>query len=56
MWLKAWREKYDDDTKHFNDFPSPYYLIDQMLDEYRLHADTATPLDQHACDGPNCTE
>lgn len=25
-------------------------------DEYRLHADTGTPLDQHACDGPHCPD
>lgn len=53
-WLRRWRDRYDDDTKRFNDFGSPYWLLDSMLDDYRLHADTGTPLDQHACEGPNC--
>jgi hypothetical protein len=46
-WLKQARD--------FNDFDTLRYLIiDELLDDYRLHADTGTPLSEHACDGPTC--
>ena len=32
---------------------STYNAVDGLLDEYRLHADTGTPLDQHVCEGGN---
>lgn len=31
-------------------------VLDNLLDDYRLHADTGTPLDQHACYGPHCCD
>lgn len=32
---------------------STYNAVDGLLDDYRLHADTGTPLDQHCCEGGN---
>lgn len=47
-WLKAQRDEYEVRS-------SPqWHALDEVLDTYRLHADTGTPLDQHACDGPHC--
>lgn len=47
-WLKAQRDEYEVRS-------SPQWgALDEALDTYRLHADTGTPLDQHACDGPHC--
>ena len=43
-WLKAQRDQY---SEHHD---AQWDLIDGLLDEYRLHADTATPLDQHCCE------
>ncbi|MFE7462349.1 hypothetical protein ACWFMI_24820 [Nocardiopsis terrae] len=47
-WLKAHRDAADDWT------PTKA-TIGHLLDEYRLHADTGTPLNQHACEG-NCAD
>jgi hypothetical protein len=46
-WLKQRRDGY---------VPSDagWVVLDYALDNYRLHADTGTPLDQHACEGPYC--
>jgi hypothetical protein len=42
-WLKRWRDVQGDPAEHAYD---PFWgLLDQMLDDYRLHADTGTPLD-----------
>jgi hypothetical protein len=49
-WLKAQRDRFED---HYGRLPG-WYQIDDVLDQYRLHADTGTPLDQHACSGPHC--
>lgn len=41
------------------DGPSPrwdYLALDYLLDDYRLHADTGTPLDEHVCDGGQCDD
>lgn len=46
-WLKARRDEGLADTIIWE-------AIDTLLDDYRLHADTGTPLGEHACDGPNC--
>lgn len=44
-WLKAQRDEYDRTS-------SPqWHALDGALDEYRLHADTGTPLNQHTCEG-----
>lgn len=43
-WLKAGRDQYPPESNH-------YMAMDLLLDDYRLHADTGTPLDRHACDG-----
>lgn len=46
-WLKEWRDRYDPEV-HVQ-----WHSLNQMLDEYRLHADTGTPLDEHVCEGGN---
>lgn len=46
QWLKARRDRHREQT-------DDWCHIDELLDEYRLHADTGTPLDQHACEGGN---
>lgn len=44
-WLKACRDD------HSRDHDTQWDVIDQLLDTYRLHADTGTPLDEHVCEG-----
>lgn len=44
-WLKAQRDASAD--------PAEWQAMDGLLDLYRLHADTGTPLDQHACEAGN---
>lgn len=52
-WLKAQRDQLVDGY----DSPSPdWYALDAVLDDYRLHADTGTPLGEHVCDGGNCDD
>lgn len=46
QWLKAQRDEFERGD-------SVWPVLDYLLDEYRLHADTGTPLDQHACEGGN---
>jgi hypothetical protein len=41
-WLRDQREQAD---------PSTWHTINNLLDRYRLHADTKTPLDMHVCRG-----
>lgn len=41
-WLRDQREQAD---------PIAWHIIDGLLDTYRLHADTGTPLNEHACSG-----
>ena len=36
-WIKKWRETFGDKSPQ-------WYAIDDMLDDYREHADTGTPL------------
>ncbi|MFJ5644095.1 hypothetical protein [Streptomyces sp. NPDC093223] len=43
-WLKAQRDEFERDG-------TPWPVIDYLLDEYRLHADTGTPLSEHVCEG-----
>jgi hypothetical protein len=43
-WLKAQREA-------AADYPQAYQAADGLLDLYRLHADTGTPLSEHVCEG-----
>lgn len=47
QWLKAQRDQYED---RYGYSPA-WYTVDAVLDAYRLHADTRTPLDQHVCEG-----
>jgi len=47
-WLKAQRNRFDE--RHDTDWD----VLDHVLDTYRLHADTRTPLNEHACDGAWC--
>ncbi|MEV0556304.1 hypothetical protein AB0I27_22980 [Streptomyces sp. NPDC050597] len=41
-WLRDQREQAD---------PIAWHIIDGLLDSYRLHADTRTPLQEHVCSG-----
>ncbi|MFD0405553.1 hypothetical protein [Kitasatospora sp. NPDC127116] len=43
QWLKAQRDACIGHATTYN-------AIDGLLDQYRLHADTGTPLDQHTCE------
>jgi hypothetical protein len=44
QWLRAQRDE-------FEPCDSQWDVIDNVLDQYRLHADTGTPLDEHCCEG-----
>lgn len=45
QWLKAQRDEYEVRS-------SPQWAtLDEVLDTYRLHADTGTPLGEHVCEG-----
>lgn len=46
-WLRAHRDRYVDSYGRTR----AWYLFDDLLDQYRLHADTATPLGEHVCEG-----
>lgn len=50
VWLKAHRDRQIDEYGQTRS----WHLLDGLIDDYRLHADTGTPLGQHACDGPHC--
>lgn len=47
-WLKTQRDQYD---SHGANDHEVYDLLDGLLDQYRLHADTGTPLSGHVCEG-----
>jgi hypothetical protein len=47
QWLKAQRDAHAD---QYGRTPA-WYTLDDLLDAYRLHADTGTPLGQHVCEG-----
>jgi hypothetical protein len=44
QWLKTQRDA-------AADYPEAYQTADGLLDLYRLHADTRTPLTEHVCEG-----
>lgn len=44
QWLKQQRDQYHEPN-------DDWILLNELLDQYRLHADTGTPLDQHVCEG-----
>lgn len=46
-WLKARRDEHRD---QYGATPA-WFLLDDLLDLYRLHADTGTPLGEHLCEG-----
>jgi hypothetical protein len=46
-WLRAERDQHED---HYGRTPS-WYAVDDVLDRYRLHADTGTALTEHVCEG-----
>jgi hypothetical protein len=46
-WLKAARDVHSD---RYGVTPA-WFVLDDLLDSYRLHADTGTPLTEHVCDG-----
>ena len=48
-WLKARRDEHED---RYGRAPA-WYLLDDLLDLYRLHADTGTPLNEHVCEAGN---
>ena len=43
QWLKDQRDELDRRD-------SVWHVLDYLLDQYRLHADTRTPLNQHVCE------
>lgn len=45
-WIKAAREEHPT--------YEVWHAFDELLDDYRLHADTGTPLTEHACEGQYC--
>lgn len=45
-WIKAAREVHPT--------YEVWHAFDELLDDYRLHADTGTPLTEHACEGQHC--
>lgn len=49
-WLKAARDRQMDGYGRTRG----WHLLDEILDTYRLHADTGTPLGEHACDSGHC--
>lgn len=57
-WLKDNRSRWDDETKGFHDFQSPYWTYDVLLDDLRLHGVQGIPLTEHACEGgcPECSD
>lgn len=44
-WLKAQRDDHRDADR------GQWTVLDNLLDRYRLHADTGTPLGEHVCEG-----
>lgn len=48
-WLKARRDEHED---RYGQAPA-WYVLDDLLNTYRLHADTATPLGEHVCEAGN---
>ena len=46
-WLKAQRDAHSD---RYGVTPA-WFILDDLLDLYRLHADTRTPLGEHICEG-----
>lgn len=40
-WIKSWRDAFADDESDLR-----WQTLDDMLDDYREHADTNTPLDK----------
>lgn len=45
QWLKAQRDEYEQTTGR------EWRALNEVLDTYRLHADTGTPLGEHVCEG-----
>jgi hypothetical protein len=43
-WLRDWRDQ-------FGHKGPTWVELDNVLDDYRLHADTGTPLGEHVCEG-----
>lgn len=52
-WIKATRDRLAANPAE-EDHPSGWYVLDELLEDWRLHADTGTPIDQHACEGSYC--
>lgn len=48
QWLKARRDEYGWEGANRRDL---WDVLDDVLDLYRLHADTGTPLGEHVCEG-----
>jgi hypothetical protein len=48
--VEAWLKQQRDGAA---DYPEAYQATDGLLDLYRLHADTGTPLHEHVCEGGN---
>lgn len=46
-WIKLKRDEYVVGTEE-------WWTMDELLDDYRLHADTLTPLGEHVCESNHC--
>lgn len=51
-WIKAARDRQNPDGTAWD--LGRWNVLDDLLEDWRLHADTGTPIDQHACEGPYC--
>lgn len=51
-WIKAARDQQNPDGTPWD--LGRWNVLDDLLEDYRLHADTGTPIDQHACDSGYC--
>jgi hypothetical protein len=52
--VEAWIKRARDAYSPFDEEGDYFRLLDGLLDDYRLHRVTGTPLTEHACEGPNC--
>jgi hypothetical protein len=50
-WLIRQRDEWASPNLKIEDHPSCWYALDGVLDDYRLHADTGTPLRVVVSDG-----
>lgn len=52
--VEAWLKRQRDSIRVQDAYDARWVaLLDELLDAYRLHADTGTPLHEHCCEGGN---